>query len=291
MEPVKQEPDGGYGPRELDETTPNSARLYDYYLGGSQNFQADRDLAARILAQAPAAREGARANRAFLRRAVRFLVSQGVEQFLDLGSGIPTADNVHEIAQRANPAARVVYVDYEPVAYHTAKKLLAGIPSATILQADLRDPDAVLGHPGLRQLLDFTRPIGLLLIGVLLFVPDDDRPAELIARYRNAMPSGSYLALSHPSLDAAIPEVRGELDRIQDRYRHATERFHVRSKAEISSWFAGTDLIDPGVVPYADWRPEAPITPEQRRGSHGYVGIGRIAGLLPTGVSSATDTP
>jgi hypothetical protein len=266
-----------YGPREFDDTVPNSARLYDYYLGGSHNLEVDRQLAAQIVARAPIVRDGSRANRAFLRRAVQFMVEQGVDQFLDLGSGVPTVGNVHEVAQAANPEARVVYVDYEPVAYHTALQLLADNPLATILHADLRAVDEVLHHPAVNELIDFRRPVGLLLVGVLLFVPDADRPADLIARYRAALPAGSYLALTHTSTDDAPSDVAAELRNVQASYRKATERFHLRSKAEIRSWFDGTELVPPGLVGFYDWRHPDPLTPEQRRGnSTGYVGVGRV---------------
>lgn len=267
----------GYGPRMLDENTPNSARMYDYVLGGAHNFAVDRELADKILAKAPTTGEGARLNRAFMRRAVRFLAERGIDQFLDLGSGVPTAGNVHEIAQDTNPDARVVYVDYEPVAYHAAQELLAGNPNATIIQVDLRDPDVVLNHPQAQALLDFSRPIGLLMIGVLYLLSDDDHPADLVARYRDALPPGSYLALSQTSLDESPPDVRAEVEVLQAGFRQATEGMYMRSKQEITAWFTGTELVEPGIVSWVDWRPDEPITPLQRRASYGYAGIGRIS--------------
>lgn len=274
-----EESTADHGPRELDEITPNSARLYDYFLGGTHNFAADRELAEQILESAPLLRDGAQVNRSFLRRAVQFLVDEaGVDQFLDLGSGIPTVGNVHDIAQRSNPSARVVYVDYEPVAYRVATNLLSDNPNATIVQADLRDPAAVLNHPDTRRLLDFTRPVAVLLIGVLLFLDDDDHIDQIIADYREALASGSYLALAHPSVDPEVAdtEVRAEIERMQAGYENASESFHVRSKAEIASWFTGTDLVAPGLVSGVDWHPIDPISEAERRASYGYVGIGRI---------------
>lgn len=266
------------GPNALTESTPNSARLYDFYLGGTHNFAADRDLAEKILAQAPITRDGAQANRAFMRRAVRYLTEQGIDQFLDLGSGVPTAGNVHEIAQSLNPDAHVVYVDYEPVAYDTATKMLADIPNATIIQADLRKPDEILEHPKTQELLDFNRPIGLLIVGALLFIPDADRPADIIAAYRGAAAPGSFLALSHTGTEEADEDVRAQMEYAASSYRNATERFHLRSKAEFSSWFDGTDLIEPGVVTYHGWRPDGPLTETERRASPiGYVGVGKIS--------------
>jgi O-methyltransferase involved in polyketide biosynthesis len=273
MIPGGSNPDGG--PRKPDESTPNSARLYDYYLGGAHNFAADRELAEQILTAAPTMRGGARANRAFLQRAVTYLVKQGIEQFLDLGSGIPTVGNVHEIAQGLNPSARVVYVDYEPVAYQAAADMLAGTSNSTVIQADLRDPRAVLRHPETTALLDFARPVAVLMVGVLVFLSDEDRPAELIATYRDALAPGSYLALNNPSTDAqvATDDSRAEVSAIESGYEQATENFHVRDQAEIASWFAGTTLVEPGLVPFNHWRNPDPVSDTI---GYGYAGVARV---------------
>jgi hypothetical protein len=270
----------GYGPRELDENTPNAARLYDYFLGGAHNFAADRELGELILKQAPVVHEGARMNRSFLRRAVRFCLEQGIDQFLDLGSGIPTAGNVHEIAHQANPAARVVYVDYEPVAVHTARQVLAGVDNAAVLHADLRDPAGVLQHPTTTAMLDLGRPVGLLLVGVTLFLAPEDHPERVIATYREALAPGSLLAISQSSVDEAPADLRAEMDQIMAGYQNSDERWYVRGRDEIVSWFDGTQIVPPGIVPLTDWRPddEARAQQQWRARLCGYAGVGRITG-------------
>ncbi|ATL68106.1 SAM-dependent methyltransferase [Nocardia terpenica] len=267
---------GRYGPKELDIETPNSARLYDCFLGGTHNTAGDRAAAARIGERAPHWVVGARLNRSFLRRAVEFMAGQGVDQFLDLGSGIPTVGNVHEIAQRANPHARVVYVDYEPVAFQAAQQMLADNPNATILHADLRDPAGVLNHPQTRELLDFSRPVGLLMVGVLLFLPPEDRPGDLVATYRRGLAPGSYLAISQASNDCPDPEIAAEVEGVVAAYRAVDEQLTLRSREEIESWFAGTELLEPGLVRYSDWRPDGPVSADQRACAYGYVGVGAI---------------
>ena len=176
---------------------PNPARIYDYFLGGKDNFPADREVAEQVVAIAPVARDIVEDNRAFLRRAVRLLAGEaGIRQFIDLGSGLPTQGNVHEIAQAAVPDARVVYVDNDAMVVTHSRALLAGDNTAAI-EADLRDPDSVMGHPEVRELIDFDQPIALLLMAILHFVPDDEDPYGIVARFRDALPAGSYLALSH----------------------------------------------------------------------------------------------
>src|SRR5215469_50381 len=180
-------------PPELDARRANVARVYDYLLGGAQNFLPDQDAARAIAAVEPNIRAMARANRAFLGRAVRFLAAAGVRQFLDIGSGIPTAGNVHEIAQEADPGARVVYVDIDPVAIAHSRAILAANPNAAIAEADLRDPEKILAHPAVSTLIDFTEPVGLLLVAVLHFFRDDEDPWHIVAALRDALVPGSYL--------------------------------------------------------------------------------------------------
>jgi hypothetical protein len=265
-----------YGPRPLDLDTPNAARLYDCFLGGAHNTAIDRKVAREFTAMAPHWTLGAWLNRSFLRHAVRFMTEQGIDQFLDLGSGIPTVGNVHEIAQQANPAARVVYVDYEPVAYGAAHEMLADNPNATILHADLREPAMVLNHPETRQLLDFSRPVGLLIVGVLLFLPDSDRPAEVIETYSDQLVPGSYLAISHASQENVTPAISAEIDRVVSTYHSVNEQLTLRGKEEIAGWFAGTELVEPGLVPYPDWRFEGEgLTEDELACRFGYVGVGR----------------
>ncbi|HEY2698432.1 MAG TPA: SAM-dependent methyltransferase [Pseudonocardiaceae bacterium] len=265
-----------YGPRPLDLDTPNAARLYDCFLGGAHNTATDRKVAREFAAMAPHWTLGARLNRSFLRHAVQFMVDQGIDQFLDLGSGIPTVGNVHEIAQQANPDARVVYVDYEPVAYGAAHEMLADNPNATILHADLREPGLVLNHPETRELLDFSRPVGLLIVGVLLFLPPEDGVAEIIATYADRLVPGSFLAISQASHENVTPDISAEIDQVIATYRSVNEHLTLRGKAEIASWFAGTELVEPGLVPYPDWRfDDERLTETELACRFGYVGVGR----------------
>jgi hypothetical protein len=265
-----------YGPRPLDLDTPNAARLYDCFLGGAHNTATDRKVAKEFATMAPHWTLGARLNRSFLRHAVRFMTEQGIDQFLDLGSGIPTVGNVHEIAQQANPEARVVYVDYEPVAFGAAHEMLANNPNATILHADLREPDVVLNHPETQELLDFSRPVGLLIVGVLLFLPPEDRVGEVVATYRDRLAPGSFLAISQASHENVTPDVSAEIDRVIATYRSVNEQLTLRSKAEIEGWFAETELVEPGLVPYPDWRfDDERLTETELACRFGYVGVGR----------------
>lgn len=270
-------PDARHGPQGLDLNLPNSARLYDVFLGGDHNTAGDRELAEQIRTTAPRWSLGAQLNRSFLRRAVQFMAAQGIDQFLDLGSGIPTVGNVHEIAQQHNPNARVIYVDYEAVAYNTARALLDDNPNATILHADLRDPASVLEHPETRELLDFSRPVGLLIVGVLLFLGPSDRPGDLVATYRNRLAPGSYLALSQASDDDLPPDLQAEIDKVVDSYRQANEQLVLRGYDEIAAWFSGTELVEPGLVPYPDWRSDGQALDDlQLSCRYGYTGVGRV---------------
>jgi hypothetical protein len=239
-------------PTEVDVDVPSSARIYDYVLGGAHNFERDR-MIGNQLAQVVPVREMARLNRSFLRRAVLFLADNGIRQFLDIGSGIPTVGNVHEIAYEADPSCRVVYVDYEPVAVAHSQLLLRDDPNAVMVQADLRDPERILNDPDTRRLLDFDQPIGLLMVGVLQFVPDADDPAGVIARYRDALPSGSYLALSHFTPD----NMEEGMAKAVDVFSHSAEPIHPRTHAQVTAMFDGFELVDPGVVFTANWRPQS----------------------------------
>ncbi|WP_019854635.1 SAM-dependent methyltransferase [Actinopolyspora mortivallis] len=242
----------GWLPRSLDEEVPTAARVYDYLLGGAHNFVADRRLGERFLTALPSARDVARLNRGFLRRAVLTLLGAGIRQFVDLGTGIPTAGSVHEITERAGRGCRVVYVDREPVAVAHSELLLRNDPHAAMLRADLLDPDRVLGHPYTRRLLDFSEPIGLLLVGVLHFAFPQDRPEEVVRRYREALPSGSCLALSHFTADLAPENMR----QVVEVMRGSANPVYPRSHAEVSAFFDGFELVEPGVVGTGLWRPE-----------------------------------
>ena len=244
-------------PSSVDLDRPSAARMYDYFLGGSHNFAVDREAAKSVEQIFPGMSGAARANRSFLRRAVRYLLSQGIDQFLDLGSGIPTVGNVHEIAQQTNPRARVVYADVEPVAVAHSTALLADNPLADAIQADLRDPDSVLGNEEVRAVLDFDRPIGLLMVAVLHFVPDEDEPAAAIARYREVLAPGSFVAISHASWDGVSQEGRESGEQVNAIYRRTDSPLVLRTGAEVAAFFDGLEVVEPGVVPLSEWRPDS----------------------------------
>lgn len=241
-------------PAGVDVTLPSSARIYDYLLGGGHNFAADREAAERFAVALPGSREIARLNRAFLRRAVLFLVAAGVRQFLDIGSGILAVGNVHEIAQKADPEASVVYVDLDPVAVAHGAARLAGNARAAAVQADLTNPDAVLGHRDARRLLRFGEPIGLLMVNVIHFVPDERDPGRLLARYRQALAPGSHLVLSHFTADTRAAEMAAMVEVM----KRTKDPIHPRSRERLSQLFDGFELVEPGVVATALWRPDSP---------------------------------
>jgi S-adenosyl methyltransferase len=241
---------------------PNPARIYDYFLGGKDNFPADREVAEQVVAIAPVARDIVEDNRAFLRRAVRLLAGEaGIRQFIDLGSGLPTQGNVHEIAQAAAPDARVVYVDNDAMVVTHSRALLAGDNTAAI-EADLRDPDSVMRHPEVRELIDFDQPIALLLMAILHFVPDEEDPYGIVARFRDALPAGSYLALSHGTRDIPArtdmsPEAMAEMGtKVERLYQLTTASLVTRTRAQVERFFDGFDLLDPGLVEIQLWRPD-----------------------------------
>jgi hypothetical protein len=248
----------------VNTAVPNPARIYDYLLDGKDNYPADREVAEQVVAIAPMARQAVRDNRAFLRRAVRFLAGEaGVRQFIDLGSGLPTQGNVHEIAQAVAPDARVVYVDNDAMVVTHSRALLAGDGSLAV-QADLRDPDAVLAHPEARELIDLDRPVALLLLAILHFIPDEQDPAGIVARYRDALPPGSWLALSHGTRDIPVrpdlsPEEMAEMGaKVERLYQQTTASIVTRSRAQVERFFDGFELVEPGLVEIQRWRPEDP---------------------------------
>ncbi|SCL16317.1 S-adenosyl methyltransferase [Micromonospora nigra] len=268
-----QRPD--WAPETIDVERPSVARMYDYYLGGSHNFAVDRAAAQAMMAAVPEAPLMAQANRAFLRRAVQFLVAAGVRQFLDIGSGIPTVGNVHEIAQRHAPDARVVYVDVDPVAVAHSREILAGDERTRIVQEDLRRPEHILAHPDVRGLLDFSQPVALLVVAVLHFVSDDDRPAELLRTLRGALAPGSFLVLSQASDDGRPADERADAE---DVYRRTDNPLHIRGRAELTALFDGFDLVEPGVVWVPQWRPETPDSAEDAERAVFLGGVGRLGG-------------
>ncbi|MEV0715649.1 SAM-dependent methyltransferase [Asanoa sp. NPDC050611] len=238
-----------------------AARIYDFHLGGTHNFAADRAAAQAITKMFPFVPLLARTNRAFLGRAVRHLAGQGITQFLDVGSGIPTEGNVHEIAQEIVPEARVVYVDMDPVAVSESLDLLEGNDNATAIRADLRDPQSILDHPQVRKIIDFDQPVGLLMVAVLHFVSEDEAAAGAVRELLRPLVPGSYLAISHGSAEGMQRDLT-DLDNAQDVYKRDTATpFVLRSKAQVGGWFEGLELVEPGVVWLPEWRP-APGDPQ-----------------------------
>ena len=240
----------------IDTAKPHTARIYDYYLGGKDNFEADRRTAERAMQSWPAVRSAVRENRAFLGRAVRFLVAEaGVRQFLDIGTGLPSANNVHEVAQGLVPSCRVVYVDNDPIVLAHARALLTSSPEGetAYIHADLREPGEILGDPVTRQTLDFTQPVALMLVAVLHFLPDGESPRRIVDTLLDALPSGSYLVASHvtPEHD---PEGVGGLVRA---YQASGLPAQARAADEFDDLvFRGLELVDPGLVLVSEWRPD-----------------------------------
>ncbi|MEU8612905.1 SAM-dependent methyltransferase [Actinoplanes sp. NPDC048791] len=244
-------------PVDLQTDRPHPARVYDYLLGGKDNFAADRAAAEQGIKANPASRTPPRENRAFLRRAVRFLAAErGIDQFLDIGTGIPSAPNVHHVAQQVNPAARIVYVDNDPIVLAHARALLTSTPEGRTeyLDADLRDVDSILNAPQLRDTLDLDRPVGLLLIAILHFIGDDNDPDDIVARLLAALPPGSHLVLSHLTGDFA-PEA---WERVAAIYRRTGVTMQVRPRERIARFFTGLELAEPGLELVNRWRPDGP---------------------------------
>jgi hypothetical protein len=260
-------------PPGVDTRRANVARVYDYWLGGSHNFLVDQDVARAIAAVEPNMRLGVRANRAFLGRAVRFLAANGIGQFLDIGSGIPTEGNVHEVAQDADPAARVVYVDVDQVAVAHSRVILAGNENAAVIEADLREPQDILLNATVRRLIGFGQPTGLLLGMVLPFIADAEDPWRIVATLRDALAPGSYLVLVHAT-DESRPLVAQAAEKVYNRTVSTNVR--VRSRADILRFFDGFELVDPGLVYIPEWRPDSPEdVPEDPAKFWALVGVGR----------------
>jgi SAM-dependent methyltransferase len=239
----------------VDVTVPNAARVYDYALGGHHNFTVDREFFAQAEAAMPGARLVAHANRAFLGRVVRWLSDAGIRQFLDIGSGIPTLGNVHEVAQDADPDARVVYVDIDPVAVEQSTAMLVGNRNATVIQGDLRRPEQILNSPAVLEVLDLAQPVAVLLIAVLHFIPDSDEPAGIISRISDSLVSGSYVALSHGRPDPS-PERRQAQETARKLYERTPTPVHLRTIEEVEALLTGLAVVEPGVVPVTDWYPD-----------------------------------
>ena len=254
-----------------------AARMYDYFLGGTHNFPADRAAAQAMIQLAPVIVASARTNRAFLRRSVRYLLDQGVHQFLDIGSGIPTVGNVHEVAADA----RVVYVDIDPVAVAESQEILQGHDGATALRGDLREPAAILDHPEVHRLLDLGQPVGLLLVAVLHFVNEDDVAYDVVARLMAALAPGSHLVISHAAMpEIADDDLRASVDDAQGIYRSRTATpLALRDRAGVTRFFDGLELVEPGLAWVPQWRP-APDDPTDFAADPSecslYAGVGRL---------------
>jgi SAM-dependent methyltransferase len=248
--------DRAEAPRVVDLSTPNVARMYDYYLGGKDNFAADRDAAEKALEFAPQIRLAAQHNRAFMGRAVRHLAETGIRQFLDIGTGLPTQSNVHEVAQDAAPDARVVYVDNDPVVLTHGRAILGAAENVHIVQADLRHPEEILDNLAVRKRLDFDRPIAILLVAIVHFLPEADDPDAIVARFRDALPPGGHLVLSHVCGEALPDSVPG----VTEVYSHSSTPIVARTPERIKGFFGDLELLDPGVVNVAQWRPDSAET-------------------------------
>ncbi|MBN0042880.1 SAM-dependent methyltransferase [Streptomyces actuosus] len=265
-----------WAPRSIDISVPSVSRIYDYYLGGSHNFEVDREAARKAMEHLPGLPKIMQANRAFMRRAVRFAADQGITQFLDIGSGIPTFGNAHEVAQKATPGARVVYVDHDPVAVAHSRAVLEGNDAADVLAADLRKPQEILASPQVQRLIDLNRPVALLLVAILHFVEDADDPYGAVAELRDALAPGSLLLLTHASYEG-IPLPPGRAEGAVDVYKDIRNPLIMRSRDEIARFFEGYEMVEPGLVPMPRWRPETAPEDEDPYAFSGFAGVGRTA--------------
>jgi hypothetical protein len=268
--------ESGWVPPGIDTSKANIARVYDYWLGGSHNFLADQDAARTVIALDPNIRAIARANRAFVGRAVRFAADLGIRQFLDIGSGIPTENNVHQVAQRVAPGARVVYVDNDEVAVAHSRLMLEDNPDATIIKADAREPEKILADPETQLLLDLSQPVAVFLVAVLPFLPDTDHPGAIVATLRDALAPGSYLAICHACRDD-IPNLASSFETVYNS--RVTAQLNFRTREQIMGLFDGFTLMEPGLVWIPQWRPDSPQSvPEDPASYWALVGVGRYDG-------------
>jgi SAM-dependent methyltransferase len=240
-------------PEGLDVNVPNAARMYDYALGGYHNFAIDREFVEKAESAMPGAKLLGHTNRAFLGRAVQWLARAGIRQFLDIGSGIPTLGNVHEVAQQAAPDSRVVYVDIDPVAVAHGQALLAGNDLTGVIQADLRHPSHILSHPDVLALLDFSQPVAVLLNAVMHFLPDSDDPPAITAQIRDALVAGSYLVMTHGRRE---PEIAHEQEKVAKLYESTPTSFHLRDEGAVDRMFDGFELVAPGITTVTRWHPD-----------------------------------
>ncbi|MFF5211298.1 SAM-dependent methyltransferase [Streptosporangium sp. NPDC000396] len=256
-------------PKGIQINVPNVARMYDYYLGGKDNFPADREAAERALTVVPEIRHSARSNRAFLGRAVDFIAASGVRQFIDIGAGLPTQNNVHQVA----PNARVVYIDNDPTVLVHGRAILGKNENVTIVEGDLRRPGEILNNPDVLAAIDFDQPVAILLLSIMHFIPDEDDPEGIIATLRDAMAPGSHLALSHVAIDARPAAADG----VTQAYDRASAPFVARTGKEIIRMFDGFDVVEPGIVNLPEWRPEpGTVVPYKGIASYFLGGVGVV---------------
>ncbi|PBC59760.1 hypothetical protein BKI49_32635 [Streptomyces sp. Tue6028] len=265
-----------WAPRSIDISMPSVSRMYDYYLGGSHNFEVDREAARKAMEFMPGLPKIMQANRAFMRRAVRFAADEGIDQFLDIGSGIPTFGNVHEVAQSARPGAHVLYVDHDPVAVAHSEAVLGDNDDADVLAADLLKPHEILASPQLQRLIDLNRPVALLLVAILHFVEDADDPYGAVAELRDALAPGSLLIVTHASYEG-IPLPPERAEGAVDVYKNIRNPLIMRSREQIARFFEGYDMVEPGLVPMPDWRPDTASEDEDPYSFSGFGGVGRTA--------------
>ncbi|WP_432188703.1 SAM-dependent methyltransferase [Streptomyces sp. Tue6028] len=265
-----------WAPRSIDISMPSVSRMYDYYLGGSHNFEVDREAARKAMEFMPGLPKIMQANRAFMRRAVRFAADEGIDQFLDIGSGIPTFGNVHEVAQSARPSAHVLYVDHDPVAVAHSEAVLRDNDDADVLAADLLKPHEILASPQLQRLIDLNRPVALLLVAILHFVEDADDPYGAVAELRDALAPGSLLIVTHASYEG-IPLPPERAEGAVDVYKNIRNPLIMRSREQIARFFEGYDMVEPGLVPMPDWRPDTASEDEDPYSFSGFGGVGRTA--------------
>jgi SAM-dependent methyltransferase len=245
--------DNERAPAGVDPTVPSVARMYDFYLGGKDNFRADREAAEQVLSVVPGVRDMARENRGFLVRAVRELAQRGVRQFLDIGAGLPTQQNVHQVALEAAPDSRIVYVDNDPIVLVHARALLADNDRTVVVEGDLLDPEGILRHPAVGAHLDFSQPMALLLVSVLHFVPGYDDALRIVRRLREALVPGGHLVLTHGYVGDSPVDVQSEVGGVYARTKSGSTP---RTFDQIAAFFDGLDLLEPGLVPPEAWRPE-----------------------------------
>ncbi|WP_245694279.1 SAM-dependent methyltransferase [Streptomyces abyssalis] len=262
----------GFSPQQIDTSTPHPARMYDYFLGGMDNYEVDREAAERVLGHAPFIRPTAQGNRVFHHRAVRAVVQRGIRQIIDIGTGIPTSPNTHEVARAAAPDTRVVYVDNDPIVATYAGAKLTNSGGAGFVLGDLREPGAILDDPVTRDLIDFAEPVALTLLAVVHFIVDDEGPREILSTLTSRLPEGSCLILSHITADF---DEADEMAKASEVYKNSTAQLVARRHDEVMSFFDGFELLEPGLVKPPLWRPDGPVPGADELYDHrGYAGVG-----------------